>query len=267
MDIPQIGLGTFHLTGAEAQASVHSGLDVGYKHIDTAQIYDNEQDIGTAIQASGVSRNSLFLTTKIWLSALTKQTLIPSLEASLRKLHTDYVDLTLIHWPAPKNEVPLEETIEALLQAKEMNLTRRIGVSNFPVALVKEAIAIAGAQNIFTNQIELHPFLQNKKVKDYCAENGIKVTAYMPLAYGKVMKDEVLQNIARKYETTPAEVTLSWLLDQGLIVIPSSTKKENQIANINTGRGFLSNEDLQAIAKLDRGDRIVAPDFSPVWDE
>ncbi|MBO9667886.1 MAG: aldo/keto reductase, partial [Bdellovibrio sp.] len=180
--------------------------------------------------------------------------------------NVDYVDLALIHWPSPQNQVPLRETLEALLEAKAQGLTKAIGLSNFTIAQMKEAIEIAGAENILTNQIEVHPFLQNKKVVEFCKAHGIQVTAYMPLAYGKVMKDETLLQIAQKHKTTPANVALSWLLDQNMIVIPSSTKRENLQSNLQAHKGFLAADDFTAIAKLDRGERLANPGFSPAWD-
>lgn len=266
MKIPTIGLGTFRLKGVQAQNSVTTGLELGYRHIDTAQIYDNEQDVGASLQKSKVPRAEIYLTTKIWTENLSKEKLIPSLQESLRKLAVKYVDLTLIHWPSPKNEVPLRETLEALLEAQRLGLTKEIGLSNFTIAQMKEAIEIAGAKNILTNQIEVHPFLQNKKLVEFCKAQGILVTAYMPLAYGKVMKDETLLQIADKHKTNPADVALSWLLDQEMLIIPSSTKRENLLSNLQVRRGFLTKEDFAAIAKLDRGERLANPSFSPAWD-
>ncbi|UXR66088.1 2,5-didehydrogluconate reductase DkgB [Bdellovibrio bacteriovorus] len=266
MEIPQIGLGTFRLKGLEAQASVVAGLDLGYRHIDTAQIYDNEEAVGVALRQSAVDRKDIFLTTKIWTSNLSGKNLIPSLQESLKKLGTDNVDLTLIHWPSPKDEVPLHETLEALQEAVVMGLTKNIGLSNFTVAQMKQAIEIVGTEALLTNQIEVHPFLQNQKVIDFCQTHGIKVTAYMPLAYGKVMTDEVLQKIAHKYETTPAEIALAWLLDRGMIVIPSSTKRKNLLSNLKVRKGLLTAQDFEAIEQLDRGERLANPDFSPIWD-
>nr|WP_295905907.1 2,5-didehydrogluconate reductase DkgB [uncultured Bdellovibrio sp.] len=266
MQIPQIGLGTFRLKGVEAQNSVLTGLELGYRHIDTAQIYDNEKDVGAALKKSKVARENIFLTTKVWTANLSKEKLIPSLKESLQKLGTQDVDLTLIHWPSPKNEIPLRETLEALQEAKSLGLTKNIGLSNFTVAQMKEALEIVGKNTLLTNQIEVHPFLQNKKVIDFSKTYGIKVTAYMPLAYGRVMKDEVLQGLAKKYETTPAEIALSWLLDQDMVVIPSSTKKENLLANLKVRKGLLTSDDFKDIEKLDRGERLANPDFAPAWD-
>ncbi|MFV8257187.1 2,5-didehydrogluconate reductase DkgB [Bdellovibrio bacteriovorus] len=266
MKIPQIGLGTFRLKGTDAENSVRMGLELGYRHIDTAQIYDNEAEVGKVLTESKIPRADVFLTTKIWTENLSKERLIPSLKESLQKLQTDYVDLVLIHWPSPEGKVPLAETLEALMQAKSLGLTKEIGVSNFPVSEMKKAVEIVGAKNIFTNQIEVHPYLQNRKLVDYLKSVGVTVTAYMPLAYGKVMKDEVLLKIASRHSVTPADVVLSWLMDQDMVVIPSSTKKQNLQKNLQAHRGLLSAEEKELIAGLNSGERLANPAFAPVWD-
>jgi 2,5-diketo-D-gluconate reductase B len=191
MAIPAFGLGTFRLKDDVVIASVKTALELGYRTIDTAQIYDNEAAVGQAIAESGVPRDELFITTKIWIENLSKDKLIASLKESLQKLRTDYVDLTLIHWPSPNDAVAVEEFM-ALMEAKKLGLTRQIGISNFTIPLMERAIAAVGAENIATNQIELSPYLQNRKVVDWAREHGIHITSYMTLAYGKALKDEVI---------------------------------------------------------------------------
>ncbi|AFY03232.1 putative 2,5-diketo-D-gluconate reductase B [Bdellovibrio bacteriovorus str. Tiberius] len=242
------------------------GLELGYRHIDTAQIYDNEAEVGKVLTESKISRADVFLTTKIWTENLSKERLIPSLKESLQKLQTDYVDLVLIHWPSPEGKVPLAETLEALMQAKSQGLTKEIGVSNFPVSEMKKVVEIVGAKNIFTNQIEVHPYLQNRRLVDYLKSVGVTVTAYMPLAYGKVMKDEVLLKIADRHGVTAADVVLSWLMDQDMVVIPSSTKRQNLQKNLQARRGLLSAEEKELIARLDSAGRLANPPFAPEWD-
>ncbi|WP_044643933.1 2,5-didehydrogluconate reductase DkgB, partial [Klebsiella variicola] len=199
MAIPAFGLGTFRLKDDVVIASVKTALELGYRAIDTAQIYDNEAAVGQAIAESGVPRDELFITTKIWIENLSKDKLIASLKESLQKLRTDYVDLTLIHWPSPNDAVPVEEFMAALMEAKKLGLTRQIGISNFTIPLMERAIAAVGAENIATNQIELSPYLQNRKVVDWAREHGIHITSYMTLAYGKALKDEVIARIAAKH--------------------------------------------------------------------
>lgn len=181
MSIPSFGVGTFRLTGQTVIDSVRNALELGYRHIDTAQIYGNEAEVGQAIAESGVARDALFLTTKIWVDHYARDKLIPSLRQSLDRLRTDRVDLTLIHWPAPGNGVALAEFMTALAEAKALGLTRQIGVSNFNIALTREAIAAVGEGEIATNQIELSPYLQNRKLTAFLQEQGIAVTSYMTL--------------------------------------------------------------------------------------
>jgi len=262
-----LGLGTFRLTDQVVIDSVKNGLELGYRLIDTAQIYGNEKEVGQAIAESGVARDRLFITTKIWIENLAKGKLGASLKDSLTKLRTDHVDLTLIHWPSPGGAVPVAEYMGALAEAKAQGLTTRIGVSNFNIALMKEAIAAVGATEIATNQIELHPFLQNRKVVEFAKSQGIHVTSYMTLAYGKALRDPVIQSIAVAHHATPAQVVLAWAMQLGYAVIPSSTKRENLASNLLAAQLHLSENDMARIAALDRGERLTSPDgLAPAWD-
>lgn len=267
MNIPSFGVGTFRLTGQAVVDSVRNALDVGYRAIDTAQIYGNEADVGQAIAESGVKRDELFVTTKIWTANYAADKLVPSLRESLDKLRTDYVDLTLIHWPAPGNGVELPEYMAALAEAKALGLTRQIGVSNFNIELTRQAIDAVGKGEIATNQIELSPYLQGRKLAAFLKEQGIAVTSYMTLAYGKVLKDPVLAQIANKHHATVAQVALAWALQLGYAVIPSSTKRENLASNLLARDLTLDADDMAWIATLDRNGREVSPDgLAPVWD-
>lgn len=267
MSIPQIGVGTFRLKEQAAIDSVRTALEVGYRAIDTAQIYDNEAEVGQAIAESGIPRDQLFITTKIWIDNLAGDQLIPSLKASLKKLRTDYVDLTLIHWPSPEAAVPLNESLQALLDAREQGLTRQIGVSNFNIALLDEAVNAIGAENIATNQVEISPYLQNAKLAAFASDKGVHLTSYMTLAYGKAVQDPVLQEIAAKHGATSAQVALAWAMQEGFSVIPSSTKRANLESNLKAGDLELDAEDLRKMAGLDRGERLVDPEgLAPVWD-
>jgi len=267
MSIPSFGVGTFRLTGQTVIDSVRNALDVGYRAVDTAQIYGNEADVGQAIAESGVARADLFVTTKIWTDNYAKSKLVPSLRESLEKLRTDYVDLTLIHWPAPGNGVALPEYMEALAEAKALGLTRQIGISNFNIELTKQAIAAVGKGEIATNQIELSPYLQNHSLTAFLKDQGIAVTSYMTLAYGKVLKDPVLAKIADKHHATVAQVALAWALQLGYAVIPSSTKRENLASNLLARDLKLDADDMAQIAALERNGREVSPEgLAPVWD-
>ncbi|WP_110950797.1 2,5-didehydrogluconate reductase DkgB [Pseudomonas bohemica] len=267
MTVPAFGLGTFRLKDQVVIDSVSNGLELGYRVIDTAQIYGNEAEVGQAIAQSGVPRDELFITTKIWTDNFAADKLIPSLKESLAKLRTDHVDLTLIHWPSPGGKVPVAQFMGALLEAKKQGLTREIGVSNFTIALMKEAIAAVGAENIATNQVELHPYLQNRVVAEFARQQGIKITSYMTLAVGEVLKDPVIQAIAKRHDATPAQVTLAWAMQLGYSVIPSSTKRANLESNLKAVDLKLSDEDMQQIADLDRAHRLTSPaSLAPKWD-
>ena len=267
MSIPKFGVGTFRLQGQVVIDSVRNALDVGYRAIDTAQIYGNEAEVGQAIAESGITRDELFLTTKIWVDNYSPAKLIQSLQESLQKLRTDRVDLTLIHWPAPGNGVALSDFMGALAQAKAQGLTRQIGVSNFNIALTEQAIAAVGAGEIATNQIELSPYLQSRKLTAYLQAQGIAVTSYMTLAYGKVLQDPLLAEIAAKHQATVAQVALAWALQLGYSVIPSSTKRENLVSNLKAQQLQLDAEDMARIAQLERNGREVNPEgLAPVWD-
>jgi 2,5-diketo-D-gluconate reductase B len=267
MSIPAFGLGTFRLQGQVLIDSVSTGLALGYRVIDTAQIYENEAEVGEAIAASGIARDELFITSKIWVANFAKERLIDSLKESLRKLQTDYLDLTLIHWPSPENQVPVEEFMGALLEAKQLGLTRLIGVSNFTVDLMQQAIAAVGAEHIATHQIELHPYLQNRKVVEFAQSQGIHITSYMTLAYGEVLKDPIIQQIAERLQASAAQVALAWAMQSGYSVIPSSTKHANLQSNLKACTLILSEADMALIAGLDRNQRLTSPKgIAPHWD-
>jgi 2,5-diketo-D-gluconate reductase B len=267
MSIPAFGLGTFRLKGQTVIDSVSTGLELGYRAIDTAQIYGNEAEVGQAIAASGVSRKDLFITTKIWTENYGKARLVPSLEESLKKLRTDHVDLTLIHWPSPNNAVPVDEFMTALAEAKAKGLTKQIGISNFTIALTQQAIKAVGKDAIATNQVELHPLLQNRKLADWSRAQGVHLTSYMTLAYGKVLTEPVIVKIAEAHGATPAQVTLAWAMQLGHAVIPSSTKRANLQSNLGALKLRLSDAEMAQIATLDRGERLTSPaSLAPAWD-
>lgn len=266
MQMPKLGAGTFRLKEQQAEDSVAMALELGYRHIDTAQIYRNEADVGRAIANSGLPRGELYVTTKIWTDQFAQGKLIPSLRASLDKLGLEQVDMTLIHWPSPQDEVPMAVYMEQLAEARQLGLTREIGVSNFTIKHLEQAIAVVGADAIATHQLEVHPYLQNLKVRAFCRQHGIALTGYMPLAYGRVIQDPVLQDIARKHGATAAQVALAWQLQQDIAVIPSSTKRANLEANLAALMLRLDDADMASIAKLEDGGRIADPDFAPAWD-
>lgn len=264
--LPPIGLGTYRLQGDTARDAVKTALSLGYRHIDTAQAYGNEAEVGDGITSSGIPRRELFITTKVWFDRLKASELALSLRHSLERLKTDHIDLALIHWPSPNDEVTMEEYLGALRQAQRDGLTDHIGVSNFTTAQLDQAREILGDTPIFTNQIEVHPFLANRKVVDHTQTMGIQVTGYMPLAVGRVMEDETLRELARHRNVTPAQLAIAWIASRDIVPIPSSTRSEHLKANLDALNIKLTPEELAAIEALDCGDRIANPDFAPTWD-
>ncbi|KQZ28077.1 2,5-didehydrogluconate reductase DkgB [Duganella sp. Root1480D1] len=265
MTIPSFGAGTFRLQGQAAFDSVRNAIELGYPAVDTAQIYNNEAEVGRAVAESGVAREDLFLTTKVWNDNFAPGRLLASLEESLAKLRTDYVDLALIHWPL--SSVPVEEYMVALATARERGLARQIGISNFNIDYTQRAIAAIGAKQIATNQIELSPYLQNRKLVDFLRGQGIHVTSYMTLGYGKVLGDPVIAAIAARHNATPAQVTLAWAMQLGYSVIPSSTRRENLASNLLATGLQLTERDMSEIAALERNGRMVDPEgLAPAWD-
>ncbi len=269
MSVPRFGLGTFRLKGDVVRDVVRMSLELGYRAIDTAQGYENEAEIGEVLQESGLPRAEVFLTTKIKPANFRRDALLSSLQESVEKLRVDQVDLTLIHWPVPTGEVKPEEYLSALKEAQSQGLTRQIGVSNFNIAGLRQAREILGETPIATNQVEIHPYLQNRTLVGFARKEGLHLTSYMTLAVGKVMGDEVLQDIARIHGATPAQVALAWAMQQGFSVIPSSTKRANLASNLSAQNLTLTEDDLARIAALDRGgaERIASPaTAAPDWD-
>ncbi|MDK2012355.1 MULTISPECIES: 2,5-didehydrogluconate reductase DkgB [unclassified Deinococcus] len=269
MTVPKFGLGTFRLKDDVVRRVVADALELGYRAIDTAQGYDNEGEIGEVLAASGVPRADVYLTTKIKPANYRRDALLDSLRVSLEKLRVEQVDLTLIHWPVPNGEVRPEEYLAALAEAREQGLTREIGVSNFNVAGLRRAREILGGVPLATNQVEIHPYLQNRRLVEFARSEGLHLTSYMTLAVGKVMDDPVLRDIAGAHGANPAQVALAWALAQGFSVIPSSTKRENLAGNLRAQDIQLTTEDLDRIAALDVGEaaRIASPESArPVWD-
>jgi diketogulonate reductase-like aldo/keto reductase len=215
--IPAIGLGTWELRGRPCARIVEQALKLGYRHLDTAQVYENEREVGEGMRASGIKRDQIFLTTKVWTNHFAPHDLERSAKESLVRLRQPHVDLLLLHWPNP--QVPLAETLGALAQAKKMGLARYIGVSNFTVALIEEAVK-ACSEPLVCDQVEYHPYLDQSKVKAACAEAGMAVVAYSPVAKGRIKNDATLARIGRFYRKTPAQVCLRWLVQQNVAAIP-----------------------------------------------
>lgn len=263
--IPTPGFGTYRLEGESLKTAVQAALDSGFRHIDTAQIYKNEDQVGEAIGASGVKRGDIFLTTKVWFDQFSKERFIPSVEESLERLKTEYVDLLLIHWPSPENKIPMEEYLTELNACMHKGHTRSIGLSNFTAPLLEQAFAIIGKETIACNQIEVHPLFHNKKLVNFCQRNNITVVGYMPLGNGEVLENETLADIAKQHDTSPASVAIAWQIQQGIIPIPASTNPDHIKANFAAKDLRLTPENMSAIDQLDTDKRIIDPDFAPDW--
>ena len=265
-DIPAMGLGTYGRTGDAGLAAISAALEIGYRHIDTAQTYDTEKNAGEAFRRSGLPRADVFITTKVARVKLANKDFLPSLRQSLDSIGVDRVDLTLIHWPSADPDIRFEDYMQSLGRAKVLGLTRMIGVSNFPTPLIERGVKELGPGEIATNQVEMHPFLQNRKVLECCRKHKIAVTAYMPLAKGRVLEDPVLRAIGKAHGAMPNQVSLAWLMGQGVIVIPASGSRQHLESNFAARSIRLTEADAAAIAALDRGERIIDPPDSPEWD-
>ncbi len=263
--IPALGLGTFELTGPEGETAIRTAIELGYRQIDTAIRYGNEAEVGRAIRASGVPRSELFVTTKIWFNDLAPDNVASRVGESLERLGLDQVDLLLVHWPT--REVPLGETLAAFAEEKANGRTRLIGVSNFTVALLDEALDVHKA-DLFCNQVEYHPFLSQQKLLARMRRADMLLNAYQPIARGKVFKSDLLNEIGRKYGKSAGQVTLRWLVQQDNVgAIPRSSRPENMRANLDIFDFELSSEDMAAIHGLARGERYSNFDWAPDWDQ
>jgi len=264
INLPRLGLGTYRMQGNACRAAVESALGLGYRHIDTAEMYGNEEAVGAAIAASGVARKDLHVTTKVWHENLAPDAIRKAFDASLTKLRLDHIDLYLVHWPSKvMNLAAVFETLETL---KAGGFVRAIGVCNFNLALLRKAVDEIKAP-IACNQIEYHAMLDQTPVRSYLAKTSIPLVAYAPLAQGRAAANETLIAIARKHGATPAQVALKWLLDQdGVAAIPKASRAESQQANLDALKLKLDDEDWKAIAALPKDKRFVNPGFAPAWD-
>ena len=262
--IPRLGFGTFRMPGGGAQSVVESAIALGFRHIDTAAMYENEAAVGAAIAASGVGRDDLFVTTKVWHDQLAPDALRRAFEASLAKLRLDHVDLYMIHWPA--RDMDMAATLDALTALREEGLTRAIGVCNFNLPMIRRAVDEIGAP-IAVHQVEYHPFLSQGPMLSYLRGKGIPLTAYAPLAQGRAADDATLAAIGRKHGASAAQVAIAWLLDQdGVMAIPKAGRPESQRANLDALKIRLDDEDRAAITSLPKDQRFVRPPFAPDWD-
>ncbi|MFB6292510.1 MAG: aldo/keto reductase [Candidatus Nanohaloarchaea archaeon] len=262
--VPSLGLGTWQMSGSECRRAVENALEIGYRHIDTAQAYGNEAQVGAAISDSDIAREDIWLTTKIWRTNFHHDDVISSFQESLEKLQTDYVDLLLIHWP--HESVPFRETLDAMAELVEEGSVRNIGISNFTASQIQEALD-ASRQKILTDQVEYHPFLSQDAALQKCREKDMMLTAYSPLARGDVMGNETLKEIGRSYGKTEAQVALRWLVQQeNVAAIPKASSPEHQEDNFDIFDFELSGSEMEKVSGLARNDRKVDPGFAPDWD-
>ncbi len=264
--IPALGLGTWPLTGETCRSVVRAALETGWRHIDTAARYDNERDVGAAIRAADVPRGEIFVTTKVWYDRLDPEDMLRSLEESLDRLGTDYVDLFLIHWPNPK--VPLAEQVAGLVEARNRGWTRAIGVSNFPAALVEQAQDLAEG-TLVANEVEYHPMLSQKRVLAACEAHDMALIAYAPIAKGTVRERPELQDIARRHGRTEVQVALRWLIQQDrVIAIPNTSKPERLKENAAIFDFELTEDEMATISAIGSpAGRRVRTSWAPEWDE
>lgn len=264
--IPAIGFGTWQLTGDTCRKAVEFALEAGYRHLDTAAMYGNEEEVGAALKSSGLARDAIFLTTKVRPDEVAPGQLERAAEASVKRLGVDQVDLLLIHWP--RADLSAAEMMKGLCAAKRQGLARHVGVSNFPSALLREAIALS-SEPLVTNQCEYHPYLNQHAVLAACRENGVAFTSYSPLGRGKMLEEPVIVEIATLHGKPASQVVLRWQVQQpGIVAIPRSSGRDHIVENIGVFDFALSDDEMARISALARpGGRVVSPAWAPHWDE
>jgi 2,5-diketo-D-gluconate reductase A len=258
IDIPQIGLGAWQVDNAEAPEVVKAAIDAGYRSIDTAAIYGNEEGVGAGIRAAGVPREQLFVTTKLWNDRHGAKNALKAFDDSLRKLRLEYVDLYLIHWPTPRANLYVE-TWRALQEIKASGRAKSVGVSNFKVAHLERIMGETGVVPAI-NQIELHPRFQQKEQRAFHARHKIVTESWSPLGQGRAMKDPLIAGIAQKHGRTPAQITLRWHIQNGLVAIPKSATPSRIAENFDVFNFELTQEDMAKIGTLDNNRGRIGPD-------
>ncbi len=256
--IPILGFGTWQLHGDTCVRSTEYALSTGYRHIDTAEAYDNQVEVGRAIRNSGLKRSDIFLTTKVWMTNLAREKVKESCQRSLDELEVDYIDLLLIHWP--NRSIPVEETLEAMNELKEEGLIKAIGVSNFTINHLKDALK-TGVE-VANNQIEYHPSLNQEELREFCQENNITVTAYSPIAQGRDLSIKTIRDLSLKYDKSGSQIILNWLRQKNIIAIPRSSNLNHIKDNFESLVWNLEEDEVELIDRIDkRNNRIVNPLF------
>ncbi|MDA8586095.1 aldo/keto reductase [Rhodobacteraceae bacterium] len=263
--IPKLGFGTYGRTGTAGIAALETAIDVGYRHFDTAQSYDTEKEVGAAVRNSGLARDSVWITTKIDMANYASGRLVPSLEASIDRLGL-IPDLTLLHWPSPNGDLALEVYLDQIIDAKARGLTREIGVSNFPIAMLRAAIARTGKGEILTNQFELNPLHNNHQLARFCQSVGVLVTCYLPIAKGRLKGESTAEAIAAKHGASVEQIALAWELAKEYAAIPTSSRADRILSNFKSVDITLTDEDIAALDGLPQTARAIDPDWGPDWD-
>jgi 2,5-diketo-D-gluconate reductase B len=263
--LPRIGFGTSGLSGGACTRMVRAALDLGYRHIDTAQAYGNETAVGAALTETTIDRRDIFLATKVWRSEMRDGALQRSVAESLRRLKTDYVDLLLIHWP--NESVPMGETLDALAAVRAAGKARFIGVCNFTTRHLAEAVATRGA-DLLCDQVECHAMMRQERLRAALARDGMVLTAYSPLGRGRLTGQPALAAIGRKHGKSASQVALRWLMQQdGVIAIPKAGSEAHARANLEIFDFALDGDDLAAIDRLPAHERVIDPGWGPAWDD
>ncbi|MCD0505787.1 aldo/keto reductase [Bordetella petrii] len=264
--IPALGLGVFRMAGDDTARMVKTALELGYRHIDTAQVYDNEADVGRGVAESGIAREEVFITTKVWVDHYRAADFRQSVRGSLERLRTDYVDLLLLHWPS--RNVPLAEQIAALNDARASGQARHIGISNFNTTLMRQAAELSQAP-LVNNQVEYHPYLDQSAVRAQARQLGMSITAYYGMADGKALQDPIIAAVAQRLGKTPAQIVLRWLVQQDDVIALTKTLRADRAADNARIFDFeLGADDMWRLSALARPDgRLVAPaGLAPQWD-
>jgi 2,5-diketo-D-gluconate reductase B len=264
--IPQMGFGTWKRSGENGYREVLTALEVGYRHIDTAEAYDNEEDVGRALTNFGISRTEVFVTTKVAPENLGPGQVKPHVLVSLQKLRLEKVDLLLVHWPSINDRFDVEDYVTQLAEVQDEGLATHVGVSNFTKRHLAAALRVLGPRPIATNQVEIHPLFQNHIIVDHCQALGIPLTAYSPLARGAVNDNAILRSIATQHDATCGQVALAFLMARGHIVIPTSSNRARMAENLAAKDLHLSDSDITAIRAITEDRRLVNGSWAPKWD-
>jgi len=256
--MPRLGLGTWRLSGDACVSSVKKAIELGYRHIDTAERYNNHRQVGKAIK--GYDRSQLFITTKVWRTDLAYGKVLRACDRALREIGTEYIDLYLVHWPS--GSIPIDETMRAMKKLVQDNKVRSVGVSNFYGSELRKALSSNAAVSV--DQIEFHPYLYQRDTLELCKDNGLVVTAYSPLARGECLTDPVIKEIAGKHGKSPAQVCLRWLVQHGLAVIPKSESEQHMRENMGIFGFRLAKNEMEAIDSLRISRRLVNPAFTKI---